>query len=148
MTAEGNDAQEQPKKTTGPNRKNPFASGFVPNGKRNRNSQSYLTKKHLLKTMLEVDITIQDLPTSLADRLRTMLPGWFEHVEKKFTMRQIMELVQFQLLFSASDYVKQDAINAIKDRVDGKAVQTVKLDTMAEPEPTEIVLPNGRKIVI
>jgi hypothetical protein len=148
MAAEGSEIQVIEKKATGPNRKNPFASGFVPNGKRNPRSQSYITKKHLLKTMLEVDITIQDLPTNLADRLRHMLPGWFESVEKKFTMRQIMELVQFQLLFSSSDYVKQQAIEAIKDRVDGKAVQTVKLDAMVEPDPTEIVLPGGRKIVI
>lgn len=128
--------------------KNPFASGFRPNGKRRANySTSYLTKKSLLKTMLEVDITVQDLPTSMADELRRILPGWFDNVERKFTMRQIMELVQFQLLFSKSDYVKQDAINAIKDRVDGKAVQKVQVE-QAEAEPTEIKLPGGRVIII
>jgi hypothetical protein len=127
---------------------NPFASGFKPNGKRRANySHSYLTKRSLLKVMLEVDITIQDLPTTLADKVRGMLPGWFENVERKFNMRQIMELVQFQLLFSGSDYVRQDAINAIKDRVDGKAVQKVQVEA-AEAEPTEIVLPGGRKIII
>lgn len=97
--------------------------------------------------MLEVDITIQDLPTSMADELRRILPGWFDHVERKFNMRQIMELVQFQLLFSKSDYVKQDAIDAIKDRVDGKAVQKVQIE-QAEAEPTQIVLPGGRTIII
>lgn len=147
MTAEGNEIQQPEKKVTAPNRKNPFASGFVPNGKRNPRSQSYLTKKNLLKTMLEVDIRVLDLPTSLADRLREILPGWFEDVEKKFTMRQIMELVQFQLLFSKSDYVKQQAIDAIKDRVDGKPVQMTKVE-LVETEPTEFVLPGGRKIVI
>jgi hypothetical protein len=129
-------------------KKNPFASGFQPTGKRRANySQSYLTKKSLLKTMLEVDITIQDLPVKMADELRTVLPGWFDNVERKFNMRQIMELVQFQLLFSKSDYVKQDAINAIKDRVDGKAVQKVQVE-QAESEPTEIELPGGRIITI
>lgn len=147
MSEPGGDIQVIEKKPTGPNRKNPFASGFVPNGKRNPRSQSYLTKKNLLKTMLEVDIRVLDLPTSLADRLREILPGWFEDVEKKFTMRQIMELVQFQLLFSKSDYVKQQAIEAIKDRVDGKAVQTTKVE-LVEPEPTEFVLPGGRTIII
>lgn len=131
---------------------NPFASGFksgfIPTGKRRANhTQSYLTKKSLLKLMLEVDITIQDLPTTMADQLRDMLPGWFEHVEKRFTMRQIMELVQFQLLFSRSDYVRQDAVNAIKDRVDGKAVQKMQFET-TEADPTEFKLPNGRIIVI
>lgn len=127
---------------------NPFASGFKPNGKRRGNhSQTYLTKKSLLKTMLEVDITIADLPTVMADELRRVLPGWFDHVEKKFTMRQIMELTQFQLLFSKSDYVKQDAINAIKDRVDGKAVQKLQVEA-AEAEPTEIKLPGGRTLII
>lgn len=127
---------------------NPFASGFKPNGKRRANaSQSYLTKRSLLKQMLEVDITIQDLPTTMADELRRILPGWFDHVERKFNMRQIMELVQFQLLFSKSDYVKQDAITAIKDRVEGKAVQKLQVEA-AEAEPTEIVLPGGRKIII
>lgn len=126
---------------------NPFKSGFVPNGKRRPRDQSYLTKRSLLKHMLEVDITVQDLPTKMADELRTILPGWFEHVEKRFTMRQIMELVQFQLLFSKSDYVKQDAIDAIKDRVDGKAVQKMQFETV-DPDPTEFKLPNGRTIYI
>lgn len=130
-----------------PKSTNPFASGFRPNGKRNKKSQSYLAKKSLLKIMLEVDITVTDLPTAFADELRCMLPGWFENVERKFTMRQILELVQFQLLFSKSDYVKQDAINAIKDRVDGKAVQKIQLEDV-DPDPTEFILPNGRKVVI
>lgn len=128
--------------------KNPFASGFVPNGRRKKKSQSYLTKKTLLKYMLEVDLTIQDLPQRMADDLRALLPGWFEDVERRFTMRQIMELVQFQLLFSKSDYVRQDAINAIKDRVDGKAVQNVKMVDPGEIEETLIMLPNGRKVAI
>lgn len=127
---------------------NPFASGFVPNGRRKKQSQSYLTKRSLLKYMLEVDLNIHDLPVVMADQLRNLLPGWFENVEKRFTMRQIMELVQFQLLFSKSDYVRQDAINAIKDRVDGKAVQRILMDDPAENEATEILLPNGRKIAI
>lgn len=129
------------------NGKNPFASGFVPNGRRKKKSQSYLTKRNLLKYMLEVDLSVQDLPQKMADDLRTLLPGWFESVERRFTMRQIMELVQFQLLFSKSDYVRQDAINAIKDRVDGKAVQKLTFDP-TEVEETEIILPNGRKIAI
>lgn len=127
--------------------KNPFASGFMPNGRRKKKSQSYLTKKTLLKYMLEVDLTVHDLPTKMADDIRALVPGWFENVERKFTMRQIMELVQFQLLFSKSDYVRQDAINAIKDRVDGKAVQKVQFDP-GEIEETVILLPNGRKIAI
>lgn len=127
--------------------KNPFASGFVPNGRRKKKSQSYLTKRNLLKYMLEVDLTVQDLPQTMADNLRNLLPGWFENVERRFTMRQIMELVQFQLLFSKSDYVRQDAINAIKDRVDGKAIQKLAFDP-TEIEETEILLPNGRKIAI
>lgn len=97
--------------------------------------------------MLEVDITIQDLPTVLADQLRNKLPGWFENVERKFTMRQIMELMQFQLLFSKSDHVVQDAIKEIKDRVDGKSVQKIQVE-QTESEPTEIVLPGGRKLII
>lgn len=129
-------------------KKNPFASGFTPTGKRRANySTSYLTKRSLLKTMLDVDLTIQDLPTRMADELRTTLPGWFDNVERKFNMRQIMELVQFQLLFSKSDYVKQDAIKEIKDRVDGKSVQKIQVE-QSEAEPTEIVLPGGRKIII
>lgn len=137
--------QKPPKKIKGGN---PFASGFVPTGKRRaNNSHSYLTKKSLLKHMLEVDITIQDLPTKMADELRKILPGWFDNVERRFNLRQIMELVQFQLLFSPSDYVKQDAINAIKDRVDGKAVQKMQFEHV-EQEPTEFILPGGRKLII
>lgn len=127
---------------------NPFQSGFVPTGRRRKNySQSFLTKKSLLKHMLEVDITVRDLPTKMADDLRTLLPGWFDHVERRFTMRQIMELSQLQLLFSRSDYVRQDAINSIKDRVDGKAVQKLEL-ARAEDDPTEFILPSGRRVQI
>lgn len=98
--------------------------------------------------MLEVDITVVDLPTVMADELRKILPGWFDDVEKRFTMRQIMELVQFQLLFSKSDYVKQGAIDAIKDRADGKAVQKMQFETVEPPEPTEIILPGGRRLIL
>jgi hypothetical protein len=135
----------KPKKVPGGN---PFASGFVPNGKRRKkDSYSYLTKKGLLKHMLEVPITIQDLPTKLADNLRKHFPGQFEHVNRRFTLRQIVELTQLQLLFSKSDYVRQDAIDAIKDRVDGKPKQTLAIEG-AESEPAEIKLSNGRVIII
>ena len=97
--------------------------------------------------MLEVEITAKDLPTALADRIRAKLPGFIEDIDRKFTLRQIMELCQMQLLFSNSDYVVQDAINAIKDRIDGKAVQKIQMEQV-ESEPTEIKLPNGRVIVI
>lgn len=130
--------------------RNPFKSGFVPTGKRSEKgkSQRYVHKKNLLKHMLEVEITIQDLPTCMADELRRMLPGVFENIESKFTMRQVMELVQFQLLFSRSDFVKQDAINAIKDRVEGKPMQKVQVESAEAAEPTEFVLPNGRRLFI
>lgn len=144
--ADGHDITPAAKKGTS-TKANPFANGFVPNGRRKKSSQSYLTKKNLLKHMLEVDITIQDLPIKMAEHLRDLLPGWFDNVEKRFTMRQIMEITQFQLLFSKSDYVRQDAINAIKDRVDGKAVQKLQISEV-EYDPTEIVLPSGRKIAI
>lgn len=147
MAEEGQVPDNLTIKTTKIKGGNPFASGFVPNGRRKKKDQSYLTKKSLLKHMLEVDLTVQDLPTSMADELRRILPGWFDNVERRFTMRQIMELVQFQLLFSKSDYVKQDAISAIKDRVDGKAVQKMQFEQV-EPDPTEFILPNGRKIAI
>lgn len=129
------------------NKGNPFVSGFVPNGRRKKRTTSYLAKKSLLRTMLEVDITVQDLPAHMADELRNVLPGWFENIETKFNMRQIMELIQLQLLFSKSDYIKQDAINAIKDRVDGKAVQKMQFENV-EPDPTEFILPNGRRLII
>ena len=141
----GKQKNKPPKKIKGGN---PFANGFVPTGKRaQKQSGSYLTKRNLLKHMLEVDITVADLPTRMADNIRKILPGWFEDVEKRFTMRQIMELVQFQLLFAKSDYVKQGAVNAIKDRVDGKAVKKLQIEDV-NTEPAELVLPNGRKIVI
>jgi hypothetical protein len=43
--------------------------------------------------------------------------------------------------------VRQDAIDAIKDRVDGKPKQTLAIEG-AEPESTEIRLSNGRVITI
>lgn len=126
---------------------NPFANGFVPTGKRRAKDKGFISKKGLLKYMLDVDITIQDLPIKLADELRKKLPGVFDNVEKRFTMLQVMELVQLQLLFAKSDYVKQGAITAIKDRVYGKPKQTMAFENV-DPEPTELKLPNGRIIVI
>ena len=140
---------QEPKKRTPkpPKGGSPFLSGFVPNGRRKNKSQSYLSKKNLLKHMLEVDITIADLPVKMADELRDKLPGWFEDVDKRFNLLQIMELTQLQLIFSKSDYVKQDAITAIKDRVYGKPKQVLSIEPQ-ESEPTELKLPNGRVIVI
>jgi hypothetical protein len=135
-----------PVKVPKPLKHSPFKSGFVPNGKRRKGS-GYITKKSLLKEILEIDITVQDLPQEFADKIRTRLPGFLENVEKKFTIRQIMELMQLQLLFSKSDYVVQDAINAIKDRIDGKPMQKVQIENL-EAEPVELVLPNGRRLVI
>lgn len=129
--------------------KNPLKSGFVPTGKRSKQgaSKTYLTKRSLLKMMLEQDLRVNDLPTGLADRIRRVAPGFLDDIDRKFTMYQIMELVQIQLVFSKSDYVKQDAINAIKDRIEGKPVQKVQMEKL-DVEPTELVLPGGRKVLI
>lgn len=129
--------------------KNPLKSGFVPTGKRSKQgaSKTYLTKRSLLKMMLEQDLRVNDLPVGLADRIRRVAPGFLDNIDRKFTMYQIMELVQLQLVFSKSDYVKQDAINAIKDRIEGKPVQKVQMERL-DVEPTELVLPGGRKVLI
>ena len=56
-------------------------------------------------------------------------------------------MTQLQLLFSNSDYVRQDAINAIKDRVEGKPMQKIQVENM-EVEPTQFILPGGRVLTI
>jgi hypothetical protein len=139
------DGQRLPRPMAAKN--NPFKNGFRPNGKRTAQTQSYMNKKALLRYMLDVDITVTDLPIVIADHIRTQVPGFLENVERKFTMRQILEVVQIQLLFSRSDYVKQAAIIAIKDRIEGKPMQKIQVDN-AEADPTEFILPNGRKIAI
>lgn len=149
MSGEAGNQPQKPKKGTKskkqkPNR-SPFKSGFVPNGRRKKGG--FITKKNLLKHMLEVNITVADLPVKMADEIRRKLPGFLENVEQAFTVRQVMELVQIQLLFSKSDYVKQDAIKEMKDRIDGKAVQKLVIDSM-DAEPTELVLSNGRRVAI
>lgn len=126
--------------------KNPFKSGFVPNGKR-RGNQSVFKRRDLLKYMLEIDITAADLPVEIADMIRAKIPGFIENVERKFNLAQIMELTQLQLLFSSSDYVRQDAIEAIKNRIDGKPVQSIQIQQV-ETDPSIIILPNGRQITI
>jgi hypothetical protein len=136
--------QPAPKKTI---KRNPFKSGFVPTGKRSGKNKSVFSRRNLLKFMLEVDITAKDLPLEIADMIRNKIPGFIEDIDRKFTLAQIMELTQLQLLFSNSDYVRQDAIEAIKNRIDGKPVQSIQIQQI-ETDPTEIVLPNGRKIVI
>lgn len=133
-------------KTNKHNPKNPFKSGFIPNGKR-RGNQSVFKRRDLLKHMLEIDITAADLPVQIADMIRTKIPGFIENVERKFTLAQIMELTQLQLLFSSSDYVRQDAIEAIKNRIDGKPVQSIQIQQV-ETDPSIIILPNGRQITI
>lgn len=127
--------------------KNPFASGFAPNGKRNKQG-GFATKRGLLRHMLEVDLRIIDLPVAMADRMRAEWPGLFDNVNKKFTMSQIMELTQLQLLFSKSDIVRQHAINAIKERTLGKVPQKVTFEGGEEENPTQLKLPNGLTIDI
>lgn len=128
--------------------KNPFSSGFRPPAVNKKGKPgSYLHKRSLLKMMLEIPLTVSDLPTWLADDIRRKCPGFLDNVERKFTMYQIMEMTQFQLLFSQSDYVRQDAINAIKDRVEGKPMQKIQVENM-EVEPTQFILPGGRVLTI
>jgi hypothetical protein len=127
--------------------KNPVANGFRPTGPTKKKGQSYVTKRSLLKMMLEVPLTVNDLPTWLADDIRRKCPGFLDSVERKFTMYQILELTQLQLLFSQSDYVRQDAVNAIKDRVEGKPMQKIQVENM-EVEPTQFILPGGRIVTI
>jgi hypothetical protein len=128
-------------------KKNPFASGFVPTGPRKGKSGSFINKRSLLKMMLEIPLTVKDLPTWLADSIRAKAPGFLDNVERKFTMYQILEMTQLQLLFSQSDYVRQDAITAIKDRVEGKPMQKIQVENM-EVEPTQFILPGGRVVTI
>jgi len=88
-----------------------------------------------------------DLPTELADAIRRKAPGFLDKVDRKFTFYQLLEMTQLQLLFSNSDYVRQDAINAIKDRVEGKPMQKIQVENM-EVEPTQFILPGGRVLTI
>lgn len=103
--------------------------------------------KTLLKRMLAAPLTIQDLPTKMADQLRKDFPGFFDDIERKFTMSQVVEMIQFKLLFAKSDYVKQNAIEAIKNRVEGKPMQKLQVEEV-DHDPTEFVLSNGRKLTI
>ncbi len=128
-------------------KRNPFANGFVPTGNRKKKPGGFLTKRSLLKMMLETPLTVNDLPTWIADEIRRVAPGFLDNVERKFTMYQIMEMTQIKLLFSQSDYVKQDAITAIKDRVEGKPMQKIQVENM-EVEPTQFILPGGRVLTI
>lgn len=97
---------------------NPFRPGFAPNGKRNGGRGGFATRRGLLRYMLDLELTTQDLPTKMADELRRKWPGLFENVEKKFTWAQILDLTQLQLVLSPSEKVQQQAINAIKDRTE------------------------------
>lgn len=147
LNGSGNDLTKVPKPMSV--KRNPFAAGYKPSPGKSKQGQSarYITKKNLLKIMLDVDLTVADLPLFIADAIRKECPGFLDAVEKKFTMYQLMELVQLQLLFSPSHYVRQDAINAIKDRVEGRPMQKIQLEGM-DAEPAEMVLPGGRVIVI
>lgn len=127
--------------------RNPFKSGYTPTGKKGKHGNSYITKRALLRYMLEVDITVQDLPVVIADELRARWPGLFESVERKFTWGQIMELTQLKLVLSKSEKVQQQAINAIKDRTEGRPMQKIQVQQEDEEE-TELVLPNGMRIRI
>lgn len=130
-----------------PPSRNPFQSGYAPTGKKGKKGNSYITKRGLLRYMLEVDITVQDLPSVIADELRARMPGVFENVERKFSWAQILELTQLKLVLSKSEKVQQQAINAIKDRTEGRPMQKIQVQQEDEEE-TELVLPNGLRIRI
>lgn len=121
----------------------PFMAGYDIGTTKKKGVQT----KSLLKRMLAAELTVGDLPTKMADQLRKDFPGFFDDVERKFTMSQIVEMIQFKLLFAKSDYVRQNAIEAIKNRVEGKPMQKLQVEEV-EVDPTEFVLSNGRKLAI
>ena len=134
-------------------RKNPFVAGFrgaqpPPEEKRVYDGRNRWTRsKSLLKLMLEVPLRATDMPTHIADAIRLKFPGLIDDVDRKITMWQVLEMTQFQLLFSSSDYVRQAAVEAIKNRVEGRPMQKLQVETL-ESEPTEFLLPGGRVITI
>lgn len=145
----------------------PFVPGFaveqveapkVPSNAFQEGNQMALVSNHfpkrggmqartMLKRMLECEITVQDLPVKIADKLRKEHPQFFDDIERRFTFSQILELVQLNLLFAKSDYVKQQAIEAIKNRVEGRPTMKLQVQEIEE-DPTEFILSNGRKITI
>lgn len=123
----------------------PFMAGF--DVEQARNNKKGVKAKSLLKRMLDVPITVQDLPTKMADKLRKEYPGFFDDIDRKFTMKQVVEMIQFNLLFARSDFVKQNAIEAIKNRIEGKPMQRMQVEEV-DSDPTEFILSNGRKLTI
>ncbi|MCH2231666.1 MAG: hypothetical protein MK105_15130 [Crocinitomicaceae bacterium] len=81
-------------------------------------------KSTLLKDLMTIDLSKTEIETF--DEFSSKFPGLFNSTpEKNFQL--YMEIKQISLVFNKNPNVSQNAINAIKDRIQGKPTQIVDI---------------------
>lgn len=104
----------------------PFKKGD-PNINRTGLNKGSKWKKSLLKDLLNLNITKTD--DDQFKELKEKFPKQFDSIDNDKNYHLFMELKQMSLVFNKDPKVSQNAINAIKDRVEGKPNQSVYVET-------------------
>ena len=81
-------------------------------------------KSTLLKELMTKSV---DTENELFDQIKEKFPKVFDAEDDNKNYQLMMELRQLLLVFDKSPDVAQRAMNAIKDRIDGKPKQQVKV---------------------
>ena len=82
-------------------------------------------KSTLLKELLTKPVDAEGL--EILEEFKTQFPTIFSSDDNNKNYQLLMELRQLQLVFDKNPDVAQRAMNAIKDRIDGKPKQQVKV---------------------
>lgn len=87
-------------------------------------------KKTLLQELMSVDLSKTEIEAF--NEFSEKFPSFFSSTEADKNFQFFMELKQMSLVFHKNPQTSQNAINAIKDRIDGKPQQKVDLKTNVE----------------
>ena len=86
--------------------------------------------KKMLKKLLQLNVNVSN--NKLFKDLKEMFPTAFEDDNEEMNLRVLLEMKQIVLAFSKQGNISQAAINAIKERVDGKVTIKTKNETKIE----------------
>jgi len=110
------------------------ASGFDKNPQNINRSGAPKGKwrKTLLRDLMAMPLEESD--QTQFEGLKKLFPTYFRDTEEK-NFQFFMELKQLSLIFSKQDQVAQSAMKEIRDRIDGKAAQTITQETTHKVDP-------------
>lgn len=88
-------------------------------------------KSTLLKDLMTMDLTESEMDSF--KEFTDKFPSFFDNEDKDKNFHLFMELKQMSLVFNKNPQISQNAINSIKDRIQGKPTQSVDLKVDKKP---------------